>query len=626
MNNLKNLASKPKFLSPLSCLVIGVTFITLFFDTKSFDPINTPKLAALVMIASISVYPIVKYWQLDFSRNNIDLLFVALLILFLLSGAISVYFSDTLLVALTGETQRRNGFLAYFALAILAFAVSRVVNFNDLTNLFRLSILTGATFSLYGLIQISGNDPVSWVNPYNAVIATVGNPNFASALMAIFATLSFTVFFVSNYSYAFKALAIACFLMCSTAIVFSDSRQGLVSLSLALAFFVSFYLYLVKKKLGFVVIYLSVLFSVLAVLGMLQKGPMATLIYKPSVSIRGFYWDAAVEMIKAFPFTGVGFDHYGYYFKEYRSVDYPLRVGFDLTSTNAHNTFLQMFSTGGLPLGLSYAILVITTFVIGVKLVRNSSSIHRILSLGLLSGWLAFQAQSVISIDNIGISIWGWLLTGAIFGLASKKEINSKLSVSPAQISPKKSQLSLKPFLASGIFVIPAIIFSILLMRVESNLFIAKSASDTFISLADRNSQQSQQLLGLIDKHTKYVLQNILSDPNYKLQAAYIKFNSGAQGEAVEILRELALSNPRNLYVLEAIALVSRELNDSNTEIQARKSITRFDPWNAKNYLRLMVLYKAVGDTVQSKAMLDKILSFASSTPEAKSALEEFSK
>jgi hypothetical protein len=28
-------------------------------------------------------------------------------------------------------------------------------------------------------------------------------------------------------------------------------------------------------------------------------------------------------------------------------------------------------------------------------------------------GWLAFQSQSLISIDNIGISIWGWFL-GAI--------------------------------------------------------------------------------------------------------------------------------------------------------------------------------------------------------------------
>ena len=40
-------------------------------------------------------------------------------------------------------------------------------------------------------MQISGIDFVTWNNQYNAVISTVGNPNFAAAIMAIIATLNF---------------------------------------------------------------------------------------------------------------------------------------------------------------------------------------------------------------------------------------------------------------------------------------------------------------------------------------------------------------------------------------------------------------------------------------------------
>jgi hypothetical protein len=39
-----------------------------------------------------------------------------------------------------------------------------------------------------------------------------------------------------------------------------------------------------------------------------------------------------------------------------------------------------------------------------------------------------------------------------------------------------------------------------------------------------------------------------------------------------------------------------------------------------------MILYKAAGDVTNAQLMLDKILSFAPDTNEAKSAIEEFSK
>ena len=105
-------------------------------------------------------------------------------------------------------------------------------------------------------------------------------------------------------------------------------------------------------------------------------------------------------MFKSYPLTGVGFDHYGYYFKEVRSVEYPLRYGFDLTSTNAHNTFLQMFSTGGLFLGLSYLLLVISTLLVGLKLVKNSEWKRRQGAIGPRITKLAFGRERRMPSSN----------------------------------------------------------------------------------------------------------------------------------------------------------------------------------------------------------------------------------
>jgi hypothetical protein len=236
-----------------------------------------------------------------------------------------------------------------------------------------------------------------------------------------------------------------------------------------------------------------------------------------------------------------------------------------------------MFSTGGILLGLSYLVLVISTLIIGLKLVKDSDSNQRIISLGLLSAWIAFQAQSVISIDNIGISVWGWLLTGAIFGLASRRELQKNSIEQLKSSRTSKNQITVLPFFTSTFVLIPSLILSVLLVRIESNTFMARNVLENYAAQADKNSAFSQQLLRLLDQHSSYVLESQIADPNYKLQVAFNLFNSGKQQESIRVANELVRSNPRNLYALDAVALLSREIKDPTTEIEARKSIEKLE-------------------------------------------------
>ena len=143
---------------------------------------------------------LIKFWQINsVMKPKVDLLFISLLSFFLLSGLISTIFSESLLVSVIGDTQRRNGFLAYFALTLIALTASKLTTFDASKNLFKVSVLTGLVFSFYGILQIFGRDFVSWDNPYNAVIATVGNPNFASALMAVFSVLAISILFIKTF-------------------------------------------------------------------------------------------------------------------------------------------------------------------------------------------------------------------------------------------------------------------------------------------------------------------------------------------------------------------------------------------------------------------------------------------
>ena len=593
---------------------MGVSFITLYFDTRSKDPFNTPKLIALMLIATV-YFGLVATNIISLLRTgdvNLNII-LTLVLIFWLSMMMSTIFTDDILVALIGDTQRRNGFVAYSALIVLFLAAISLIDFITANVLIKSTILTGFFFSAYGALQTFGMDPFTWVNPYNSVISTVGNPNFASALMAIFSIISLFTLIQKNFSIYFKFFASLTLVISVFAIIKSDSRQGLVSLGIGILFYLSVFYYLNYRKFG---VYFSVgsgIILIFAILGMLQKGPLANLLYKTSVSIRGYYWSAGYEMFKSNPFLGIGIDSYGQYFKEFRKQDYPLRFGYDLSSSNAHNTFIQFFATGGIFLGLSYLLLIFFVLLIGLKLVSSTKMDHQKISLTILSSWVAFQAQSVISIDNIGISVWGWLLGGSIVGLYKINYLESipfsdgKNSIRSKSYSKEKSQI------ISIIVLIPIMIVCVLLNRVEKNTFFAAGFG------ANANTPQNREVAY---SYARKVLENPLSDQNYKLAATYALLDAGFKNEGYLNLNKLLNQYPRNEYLYLELSAIEEKNGNLDVAINLRERLSVLDPWNARNYLKLVQLYKAGGLYSKAAEINNKIQTFAANTEIGK--LSEF--
>lgn len=596
-------------------LLLGVVFVNLYFSTQAKDPFNTPKLIALLVLAGWLFGHIVKLLQTNYKRiNTIQFYGMFLTATFLLFMSISALFSDSVLIAFIGETQRRNGLLSYVGLVVILVFTMMAINFEYSIRLYKVAIFNGLILLTYGLLQTFGRDFVAWNNPYNSLIGTLGNPNFTSAVFAVFAVLAFATFWFKNFPVPFKVLAFLVFVISVFSIYRSNSRQGFVSLGFALMFFISTVLYLQKKITGIISATISITISILGILGMLQIGPLTSLLYKNSVSIRGYYWDAAVEMFKSSPLTGVGIDAYGYYFRELRDLNYPKNYGFEITSTSAHNVFLHLFATGGVFLGVTYISLTFLIFSAGIVGLRNSRGDERVVQLGLLSGWLAYQASSFISIDNIGITVWNWLLGGAILGLASiSYRKNDKLELTNVELKKSKSsQTSLMQPIVSTTILIPILILSVSLNRIEANtLKVGAYASDP-IKYKD-----------FVYKHAIEVLNNSIADPNYRLDCALALIDAGFDIEGIQEIKKLEKLYPRNDYVLIALSELSEIQKDSNSAITYRLKLAELDPYNAKNYLRLLVLYKSIGDLTLAKAMKVKIDSLFPDSGVAKDAQKE---
>jgi O-antigen ligase len=588
--------------SPMGWIVAVLSITTLYFQTNLVDPFNSPKMWALLLLSSWLTGYLFRFRSLMFEIKTLKNLFFV--ITFFASSAVFVSLvTDFKYVAFFGETLRRNGLISYLSLAVIMLASAVFIRIFNVKRIYTIVLFIGLVLLVYGLMQTTGNDFVKWNNPYNSIIGTVGNPNFAAAVMAILGVIIFSSVFIQDFNKYYRIFSLFISLSLFGLIYLSDARQGLLAYVLGCSLFLIVLTYSKSKKMGLVAIFFSLVVFMFALLGMLQIGPFEKLLYKPSVSVRGYYWRAGIEMLKNHPFTGVGMDRYGAYFMEYREVGYPLSYGFDITSSNAHNTFIQFFATGGILLGLSY--LLINVFILrrGLVSLKLLTGNQKLLFAGLFSAWVAFHAQSLVSIDNIGISVWGWVLGGAIVGISISATTPD--GEDRKYFVAKPGHLDLGRAVISSFFALLAVVLISVLYRGESTSYQAR-ANFNLDDVATKSAFKNLQF---------NVINAKLIDPNYAFYSGMYLVRGSFVDEGLQAVKSILINDPRNIEALSGLAFIAEQLGKYDEALGYRIEISKLDPWNAKNYLALGKIYKVKGDLINTKAMLDKINSFAGSDP-----------
>jgi O-antigen ligase len=594
---------------PVNWLVGGAAVITIYFNVKIQDPFNAPKAWILLLVSAwLSGYLIV---NLRKSITGVSKYILLIPTLFIFANLFSLLFSSNKQVAILGENMRRNGFLTYLCFVIILFAGIAYVRFTTIRRFYIYALATSLVLGIYGIMQWTGNDFVQWSDHGNNVISTLGNSNFAGSMMAILAILMFGGFLSKSFSMVYRILFLVAFVLLSFSILPTNARQALVILALGIGLVVTFFVSNYKPTISKLMSVFGLFSGVLAILGMLQIGPLKEFLYKDSVTVRGFYWRAGFKMFQENPLFGVGLDNYGAYFKEYRSVLYPLKYGFNLTSTNAHNTVIQQFATGGIFVGTLYLAIVFLIAIRGFKALRQVTGEKRIILGTLLAAWVAYQAQSFISIDNIGISIWGWVLGGAILGLTI--EINERETNSINQKNVKPSKFDFRQQILSSVLITCAAIFVVIFYRGESAIFQQRGAFNPSISAQ----------AGIFHELAKKTINTPLIDQQYKVMTASYLGGMGFIEESMKLLDELHSSDPRNLDTLNLLASFNEQSGKYQLAINYRNKIAKLDPWNAENYLVIGRDYKALGDKLNMQNSLNKILSFAQNDPIAATAKSE---
>ena len=118
-------------------------------------------------------------------------------------------------------------------------------------------------------------------------------------------------------------------------------------------------------------------------------------------------------MGREFPLTGVGMDAYGDWYRVLRRDSALVLPGPGTVTNTAHNVNLDLFAFGGWPLFLAYFAILLIALTSIIKVIFRSKEYNWVF-VSLTVGWICYQVQALISINQIGLAIWGWLFSGAV--------------------------------------------------------------------------------------------------------------------------------------------------------------------------------------------------------------------
>jgi hypothetical protein len=511
-----------------------------------------PKFSILVIYGCIALFSLILNFKKLYIKTDLRLkLFFFLFFIVLIFSFISS--KTPWEQQFFGREGRNNGLLLFISLILLMIFSAQI----DVLN-FRIKINKYIAFSslviiFYSIFQLLGLDPLAWDTINIKMFSTLGNPNFLSAFLAstlipvLIYLYSHSIF--SNYSRYLKlALLLFTSLVYGGVIFKSKSYQGLVILVVSALVLVILFSFRAKKfSLTVFSLCVFLFFAILGILGTLNKGPLASILYKSSVTSRGDFYRSAFNMGRDNWVHGVGIDGFGDYYLEYRDSVAAVRSNAEYVDT-AHNYFLDFFANlggGGLIL---YTLLILFTFTEFIKLLQRSAYDNFIISIFIF--WTGVQIQSLISPTFIVFLIYNFAFAGFVINYHKINGVKSNVKIA-AKDNLNKT--------AGGIGLLVALVILLPFISKDRNLLKAQQGNSLEVVLsAARDYPKS------IVTYNR-ILQTLA--------------NSGASSPIfLEVAKEAVSFNPRTLP--GQFTIMTSAYSSSLEKQDAYKVLMELDPKN----------------------------------------------
>jgi len=545
-------------------LAFGAPFISVFLliDQVS-DPVNVTKMVALAVVAfGLASIVLFKSSRLLWTDSKLQLATASLFVLLAISAVVNS--ASPLGQNFYGTYGRNTGFLTYLSLNLVFIATLALRRTESFKNILYGLLAAGLVNVIYGAWTVAFGDFVSWNNPYDRILGTFGNPNFIGAFLGIFASILVAYLLIPGTKIAVRLIGIAVLMATFYEIKSSLAVQGVVVSGGGIALVVFYFLRSRFKTWTAPLVYLGSvgIFGFIALMGALQKGPLASIVYKTSVSLRGEYWQAGINMANKHPLTGVGMDSYGDWYRRSRDVQAMILPGPNTVTNAAHNVFIDILAYGGYPLFIAYMALIVMSLIAAIKLTFIQKEFNFV-KVGLIVTWICYNVQALISINQIGLAVWGWVSGGAL--IAYERSTRSSVSESASNPSARKVAKNnplISPQLLAGLGMVLGILIAIPplsgdikwreALKAQNADLVTAALTPTYMSPASSN---------LYTSATQIFEQNNLPAMAYKYGKLNTEYNPN-YFDAWRLLYSLKNSTPEDRKLAKAKMIELDPLNE----------------------------------------------------------------
>lgn len=584
-------------------LMAGVITTFMVWTPLAIDPTNFPKMFVLSIFAAW-IFGAVAVAMFFGKYKKISLGQWAV-IAFAAGILLTALMSDVRYTAFLGTWQRNDGALSYLAFAVLGIAAMMSFEVAHSLQLRTGLLVVGTVLTAYGLLQTTGNDPLKWVLTYGPMIGTLGNPDFMSATVGLSAIA--TVWLILGENKLWIRLAAAGLLLLEVFVVRrSGSIQGLLAFGFGFAVLALTRLWQRKARLGLVSTLVVGVLGILAVLGMANKGPLASFLYRASLKNRLDYWHAAIGMFKAHPLFGVGLDRFGEYYGVYAP---QVQVSQGQATNNAHNVFLQLLATGGLLVMIPYLFLIGVIFFASLKAIRATRGSIQLNLVAVFAIWSALLLISIISIDNLGVAVWFWISGGILYAIARRSTMVEEEKTKRKKKS-KKADVSNSTYVAPIVSLVVTILVLVPMVSIWSQ---SAAVSDLQVN---RNRLSPQLFLEKMNEVANISPKNA--------QTLYFLSDIAMRIHNPELaLKYVAMVNekdPRSNYGHQLAAIAYETQEKYQQAIPFRLELLKLSPWNTANMVILVKDYLQIKDATNATLISGKIAQLYPNSADAKAA------
>ena len=547
---------------------ISIPLVALVFFPVLYDSTGVPKIIVLIVSTLILVLNNIKMLE------KISIYQLPPIFLVAIYGLNQLFLKINFESFLLGKFARNGGYIAIICFTII-FIHNSNLKIEKIKYFVSIFFTTYYLLLLYGLLQILEVLPIKESRNYGSLTLTLQNPNFASAFlgMAISCQLILVVERKKNRFVQAIILTIAIYELFQT-----NSIQGFLLMILGL---VIYFISRKNIKLKYFSLKLFLLILPFVIFVFVNTSRIIDwLIINGSVVQRLNYWDLAVNIWKDNYLFGVGIDNMANYSTLYRNLELTQQEGIFTTPDRAHNVILDHFVNGGLFGGLIWVVFVLLISILALKEIKNSSNQLPTYQIIVIVIWFCYLLQSLISVDQLFLTLLGYSSAGIIISIALQKNLNKGGLL-------KRINLNI----SSGLILLPILSFLLLF-----TLSIAKFEQNAYKFLVLGKE------ISLVDLYeSKYVEPKTLEDVTIKISQAK-DFEM-----ANKFANRLLLKKPSSHQAYYIKSVYYESIKSDAKAREAMLEALRIDKYNSVYLLSMAIYDYKLGDIDSSRDYLERV-------------------